>query len=101
MKIALLKATISDAYNFLKDDYKTYPFRFIVEAVCWIAVVINTILITIYVPNVPWLICYPVWITACIFGMWTSYTRRYSVGVMSCALYAIIDSAGLYRYLTF
>jgi hypothetical protein len=93
------KINIEDAYIFLKEDYKSFPLRFIVESVCWFAVVINTILLTMTVPNVPWLICYPIWIIACLFGIWTSYTRKYTVGILSCSLYAIIDAAGLYRVL--
>ena len=94
-----MKKSLLETYEFFKADYKSFPFRFITEAVCWVEVVINTILITIYVPNVHWLICYPIWIVACMAGTWTAYTRKSSIGMVSCILYAIIDAVGLYRYL--
>ena len=94
-----MKKYIIAAYEFFKADYKTYPLRFIIETYCWISVVANTILLTATVPNVPWLICYPVWIFACILGTWTAYTRKNSIAMSSCILYAIIDAIGLYRVL--
>ena len=90
---------IQKIYNFFRSDYNSYPLRFIIETYCWLSVVANTILITATVPNVPWLICYPVWIFACMLGTWTAYTRKSFVGVASCVLYAIIDAVGLCRVL--
>jgi len=94
-----IKKNLEDCYAFFKADYNSYPLRFYIETYCWISVVINTILITYTVPNVPWLICYPIWIFACTLGTWTAYTRKSFVGVSSCILYAIIDAIGLYRVL--
>ena len=91
---------IKGCYEFFKADYNSYPLRFCIEVYCWISVVINTIILTATVPNVPWLMCYPIWIFACTLGTWTAYTRKSFVGVSSCVLYALIDSVGLYRVLT-
>ena len=91
---------IIDAYEFFKADYLSYPLRFIIETICWISVVINVIILNVTVPDVPWKICYPIWIIACMFGTWTAYTRKSFVGVSSCILYALIDAFGFFRVLT-
>jgi hypothetical protein len=85
--------------KFYKEDYKSYPLRWVVEAFAWVGTLVNTIIITITVPNVPWMFCYPIWITGCLAYAWAQWTRRSSMGVTSCLVFAALDGVGLVKLL--
>jgi hypothetical protein len=85
--------------TWIKDDYKTHPFRFIVEVLAWAISVGCSLTMAITVPNPPLLYMYPVWIIGCSLYLWASYTRK-SFGMLANYLLLVsIDSVGLFRML--
>jgi hypothetical protein len=90
---------IESIIKFYGDDYKSYPLRWYVEALAWSGTLVNTIVITWTVPNVPWLMCYPIWITSCLAYAWAQWTRKSSIGVSSCLAFAALDGIGLIKLL--
>ena len=86
-------------FIWIKDDYRSHPFRFAVELLAWAISIGCAITMAITVPNPPLLALYPVWITGCVLYAWASYTRK-SFGMLANYLLLVtIDSVGLIRML--
>ena len=90
---------INNAFEFVRADYRSYPLRFIIEAISWTGALINTTIITVTVPSPPWLICYSIWVVGCLMCSWAAYTRKSTWGMVSCLAFAIIDGIGLIKIL--
>jgi len=88
---------MKNTIQFVLDDFKSFPIRWIIETSCWLGILFNTIVIACTVPNIPWNILYPIWIVCCFASSWTSYTRNSSIGVMGSLIFAVLDSYGYYR----
>lgn len=86
-------------YNYIKDDYSTNPFRFVVEVTAWIISVGCSVTMAITVPNPPLLILYPIWISGCSMYAWASYSRKSFGMIANYMLLVTIDSIGLVRML--
>ena len=85
--------------DWIKDDYKSHPFRFFVELCAWAISITCAIVMAATVPNPPMLSLYPIWISGCIMYGWASYSRR-SFGMLANYLLLVtIDTVGLMRML--
>ena len=85
--------------KWIKDDYRTYPFRFAIELFAWAISIGCSITMAITVPNPPLLFLYPVWITGCALYAWAAYSRK-SFGMLANYLLLVaIDTIGLLRML--
>lgn len=91
--IELLKPTI----NWIKDDYKTHPFRFCVELLAWAISIGCSITMALTVPNPPLIMLYPVWITGCALYAWAAFTRKSFGMLANYILLTTIDTIGLIR----
>ena len=86
-------------FNWIKDDYRTHPFRFIIELLAWGISIGCSIAMALTVPNPPLLALYPIWIIGCGLYAWASFTRK-SFGMLANYLLLVtIDSVGLIRML--
>ena len=86
-------------FNWIKDDYRTHPFRFVIELLAWGISIGCSIAMALTVPNPPLLILYPIWIFGCGLYAWASFTRK-SFGMLANYLLLVtIDSVGLIRML--
>jgi hypothetical protein len=95
MIIDLFKPT----FQWIHDDYRTNPFRFVVELVAWAVSIFCSLVMAITVPNPPLLALYPVWISGCAMYAWAAYTRK-SFGMLANYLLLVsIDCVGLTRML--
>ena len=54
---------------------------------------------SITVPDPPWMILYPVWITGCAMYAWASWSRRSFGMLINYLLLVTIDSIGMLRLL--
>lgn len=85
--------------KWIKDDYRTHPFRFAVELFAWAISIGCSITMAITVPNPPLLFLYPVWITGCALYAWAAFNRK-SFGMLANYLLLVaIDTIGLLRML--
>ena len=92
----LLRPTL----EWIKDDYKTNPRRFVVEVMAWAISIGCSITMALTVPTPPLIILYPIFISQCCMYGWAAYSRR-SFGMLSnYILLVTIDSVGLTRMLT-
>jgi len=86
-------------FNWIKDDYRTHPFRFVIELLAWGISIGCSITMALTVPNPPLLALYPIWIIGCGLYAWASFTRK-SFGMLANYLLLVtIDSVGLIRML--
>ena len=84
-------------FSWIKDDYKTYPVRFIVEVAAWAVSIGCSITMALTVPNPPLVILYPIWIAGCAMYAWASWTRRSFGMLANYILLVTIDTVGLLR----
>jgi hypothetical protein len=84
-------------FNWIKDDYRTHPFRFVIELLAWGISIGCSIVMAFTVPNPPLLALYPVWIIGCSLYAWAAYTRKSFGMLANYLLLTTIDSVGLIR----
>lgn len=89
-----------NTFGWIKDDYKSHPFRFIVELLAWAISIGCSLTMAATVPNPPLLILYPIWISGCALYAWAAYTRKSFGMLANYALLMTIDSVGLVRMLS-
>lgn len=88
-----------NTFSWIKDDWYSNKFRFIIEFLAWAISIGCAIAMALTVPNPPLLILYPIWILGCAMYAWASYTRK-SVGMLANYLLLVtIDIVGLVRML--
>ena len=61
--------------NWIKKDYSSHPFRFVIEFLAWLITIGCSIVMAITVPNPPLFELYIVWIFGCILYTWAAFTR--------------------------
>jgi hypothetical protein len=83
--------------QWIKDDFRSHPFRFGIELLAWAVSIGCSLTMAITVPNPPLLVLYPIWISGCAMYAWASYTRK-SFGMLANYLLLVsIDLIGLIR----
>ena len=83
--------------QWIKDDFKSHPVRFIVELLAWAISIGCSITMALTVPNPPLLALYPIWIAGCAMYAWASWTRKSFGMLANYILLTTIDSVGLVR----
>lgn len=83
--------------EWIKDDYRTHPFRFFIELFAWAISIGCSITMAVTVPNPPLLYLYPVWISGCAMYAWASFTRKSFGMLANYILLVSIDTTGLIR----
>jgi hypothetical protein len=89
----LLKPT----FDWIKDDYTSNRFRFIVELVAWAISIGCSITMAVTVPTPPLLTLYPIWIIGCSLYAWAAWTRKSFGMLANYLLLTTIDTIGLIR----
>jgi hypothetical protein len=85
--------------QWIKDDYRTNPFRFILELLAWAISVGCSITMAVTVPNPPLIFLYPVWISGCAIYAYAAYSRKSFGMLANYILLTSIDTYGLIRML--
>ena len=86
-------------FGWIKDDWRSNKFRFIVELTAWAISIGCSITMAATVPNPPLLALYPVWISGCAMYAWAAYTRKSFGMLANYILLTTIDTIGLVRML--
>jgi hypothetical protein len=84
-------------FAWIKDDFRSHPFRFFIELVAWAISIGCSITMALTVPTPPLLALYPVWILGCGLYAWAAYTRKSFGMLANYVLLTTIDSIGLAR----
>ena len=88
---------LSGIIDWIQDDYRTHPFRFVIELFAWGISIGCSITMALTVPNPPLITLYPVWILGCSMYAWAAYTRKSFGMIANYLLLVTIDSVGLAR----
>ena len=86
--------------DWIKDDFKSHRFRFIIELIAWAISIGCSIVMAFTVPTPPLLTLYPIWILGCAMYAWASWTRKSFGMLANYLLLTTIDSVGLIRMLS-
>lgn len=84
-------------FDWIRSDYKTNPFRFVVEVLAWAVSIGCSITMAATVPNPPLVVLYPIWIAGCAMYAWASWTRQSFGMLANYILLVSIDTVGLLR----
>lgn len=94
-----MKDALNGIFNWVRDDYRSYPVRFFIEFIAWGISIGNSIAMALTVPNPPLLVLYPIWIVGCSLYAWAAYSRKSFGMLANYLLLTTIDSIGLLRML--
>ena len=83
--------------QWIKDDFKSHPIRFLVELLAWAVSIGCSITMAVTVPTPPLLALYPVWIAGCAMYAWAAWTRKSFGMIANYMLLVTIDLIGLTR----
>ena len=88
-----------NTFDWIKSDWYSNRFRFIIELLAWAISIGCSITMAITVPNPPLLVLYPIWILGCVMYAWASFTRKSFGMLVNYLLLVTIDTVGLLRML--
>lgn len=91
---------LTTTFKWIKDDWDSHPFRFVIELLAWAISIGCSITMALTVPTPPLLILYPIWIAGCAMYAWAAYTRKSFGMLANYILLTTIDTIGLIRMLT-
>ena len=91
---------IKSICQYAKNDFNVYPLRFILEVLAWITSISCSITMAFTVPNPPFLILYPLFISQCMVFCWAAWTRKSFSMVGNYVLIISIDMIAFIRLLT-
>lgn len=92
-----MKAILQGIIQWIQDDFKTNPLRFVIEVLAWAISIGCSITMALTVPNPPLLYMYPVWILGCSMYAWAAWSRKSFGMIANYILLVTIDSVGLAR----
>lgn len=94
---------INNIVSWIKEDFRVWPTRFVLEVTAWVLSIACAVWMGITLPNPPFFILYPLFITQCGIFAWAAWTRQ-SFGMLSnYMLLMSIDLVALARltYITY
>ena len=94
-----MNVIVLNILSYIKHDYSTNPFRFVVEVTAWVLSISCAIVMALTVPTPPLLILYPIFIIQCIMFGWSAFSRKSFGMVANYLLLVAIDCVGLVRML--
>jgi hypothetical protein len=83
--------------DWIRDDFKTKPWRFCMEVTAWALSIACSIGMASTVPNPPLHLLYPFWITGCLLYAFCAYDRKSFGMLANYVLLTTIDSIALIR----
>jgi hypothetical protein len=93
--MTFFKNVFGGTITWIKDDWNSNPFRFIVEVLAWAISIGCSLVMALTVPTPPLLILYPIWILGCALYGWAAYTRKSFGMLANYILLTTIDTVGL------
>jgi hypothetical protein len=91
---------VKNTYNWAKRDFHDWPLRFVLEISAWFMSITCAVWMGMTLPNPPFLILYPLFITQCAIFAWAAWTRRSTGMVANYMLLVTIDVIALARLIS-
>lgn len=88
---------VYNIFGWIRDDFRSHPFRFVVEIMAWAISIGCSLVMALTVPNPPLMLLYPLWIAGCAMYAWAAYTRKSFGMLANYLLLTTIDTIGLLR----
>lgn len=88
---------IEGIVTWIRADWQSNPVRCVLEVLAWFLSIGCSVTMMLTVPNPPFLILYPLFITQCAIFGWAAWTRRSSGMLANYLLLVTIDSIALVR----
>ena len=88
---------LAGIFVWIRDDFRSNPFRFVIELLAWAISIGCSITMAFTVPTPPLLALYPIWISGCAMYSWAAYTRKSFGMLANYLLLTTIDTIGLLR----
>ena len=76
---------MNDIWNWIQEDWCNNPVRFCLEVLCWLDSLACAIIVNTTVPNLPFLVLYPLWVTGTLAYAWCAWSRG-SFGMLATFL---------------
>jgi hypothetical protein len=92
-----MKNILYNTLSWVKQDFSSNPLRCVLEITAWFLSISCATVMALTVPNPPFLILYPLFITQCAIFAWAAWTRRSTGMVANYVLLVTIDSMALIR----
>jgi hypothetical protein len=83
--------------NWIRADWQENPTRCALEILAWFLSISCSVTMMLTVPNPPFLILYPLFITQCAIFAWAAWTRKSTGMLANYILLVSIDSVALTR----
>jgi len=94
-----MRELLQGIVNWIREDWKSNPLRCVLEVLAWFLSIGCSFTMMLTVPNPPFLILYPLFITQCAIFGWAAWTRRSSGMLANYLLLVTIDTVALIRML--
>ncbi len=88
---------LNNTLTWIKEDWKSNPLRCFLEILAWFMSIGCSVTMMLTVPNPPFLILYPLFITQCAIFAWAAWTRKSFGMIANYMLLVSIDSVALLR----
>jgi len=90
---------VQGVVTWAQADFHVWPTRFVLEITAWFLSIGCAVTMALTLPNPPFLILYPLFITQCAIFGWAAWTRRSTGMVANYLVLVAIDVTGLIRLL--
>lgn len=90
---------ILSTWGYIKSDHGSWPLRFWLEVMAWALSIACSFIMMLTVPDPPFLLLYPLWITGCAIYTWAAWTRGSFGMLANYLLLTTLDSIALFRLL--
>lgn len=91
------RANIYATWRYIQLDHRGWPLRFWLEVTAWVLSIACSFIMMLTVPDPPFLVLYPMWITGCAIYTWAAWTRGSSGMLANYLLLTTLDSIALIR----
>lgn len=92
-----LKYVVRGTVAWIKADWRSNHFRFIVEVIAWALSISCAVIMAVTIPNPPFIFLYPMFIAGCALYGWTAYSRNSFGMLVNYLLLVTIDTIGYIR----
>jgi len=97
MSLTWLTNFLNSTYKWARQDYREWPLRFFLEITAWFMSIGCAVWMGMTLPNPPFLILYPLFITQCAIFAWAAWTRKSTGMVANYLLLVTIDIVAILR----
>lgn len=91
--------SIRDIWEWIREDWHDNRFRFILEVLCWLDSMACAVIVNVTVPDLPFKLLYPLWISGTLIYAWCAYSRGSFGMLVTFLMIASMDSIGYIKIL--